>query len=193
MRLILIKISDIFHIIRCLHFTFSFSFAIEELPFVEYFIFPSISAFSIRFPIFIIALESVSVWECLFAFAVLEELFEESLKSLPVRSHMNSITLNFTLSPLSDITVSLARLPYSWSFFESVSPLALIALSIFPFELSLTISLAVLELTFVIALNSNLISLDYWTFMPNAFIKHMLFSDEHPESTPFIVKHFSKI
>lgn len=50
---------------------------------------------------------------------------------------MNALTLNSSIFPLADISITTYREPFSMAVFFAIQPFAFISLSIFPEELSL--------------------------------------------------------
>lgn len=95
-------------------------------------ILPIVLSVAIWFPSLILSFIEISICKFLRTLAMLQTLFEFSLISIPIDPDMHPIAFSFAHPPLPDIAVSFTALPHPRTMFESIEPLPLIKLSVWP-------------------------------------------------------------
>lgn len=105
---------------------------------------------------------------------------------------MNTLTLNSSIFPLADISISTYREPFSMAMFFSIQPFAFISLSIFPEELSLARFFILFPLPDVLSWQSQLDAFYFHVLIEYTF-KKVIFLDQNSTSMPFTRLNLSKV
>jgi hypothetical protein len=147
-----------------------------------------------RLSVFIGAAISVTVGKFFDAFSMFETLFELAFVSISINPSMDSVSVCFSVVPLSNVGVTLGASPNPGPAFETIDPLALINLSIFPFVLSVAVGFS-FEIRAIVkgGVGELFISLALFiVVLPLSLIDSAIGIEHDPKAILFVLLDFSQ-